>query len=129
MATLTQQQIKHLSGLMDARFAREIEEIRAVTDRTRDQRGEGVPADWIDAALVEATLATDDAVINQDVQDVRDIKAARERLSAGTYGTCTDCGQAIAYERLLAYPTAKRCIHCQRLYEQGKTIDRILRAS
>ncbi|HET7222164.1 MAG TPA: TraR/DksA family transcriptional regulator [Rhodanobacteraceae bacterium] len=129
MATLTQQQIKHLSELMDVRFAREIEEIRAVRERTRDERDEGAPADWIDAALVESTLAADDAVVNQDVQDARDIRAARERLSAGTYGVCTDCGEAIAYERLLAYPTAKRCIHCQRVYEQGKAVGRILRAS
>jgi hypothetical protein len=85
MAVLTQQQIRHLSELMDVRFAREIDEIRTVRERTRGER-EGVPADWIDAALVEATLAADDAVFNQDVQDVRDIKAARERLTAGTYG-------------------------------------------
>jgi len=129
MATLTQQQIKHLSELMDIRLAREIEEIRAVGERTRGERDEGVPADWVDAALVEATLAADDAVFNQDVQDVRDIMAALERLAAGTYGACTDCGEAIAYERLLAYPTAKRCIHCQRVYEQGKAVSRILPAS
>jgi RNA polymerase-binding transcription factor DksA len=129
MATLTQQQIRHLSELMDVRFAREVEEIRAVTERAWGERGEGAPADWVDAALVESTLAADDAVINQDVQDVRDIRAARERVSAGTYGVCVDCGETIAYERLLAYPTAKRCIHCQRVYEQGKAVGRILRAS
>jgi RNA polymerase-binding transcription factor DksA len=129
MVTLTQQQIKHLSGLMDVRVAREVEEIRTVRERTRGQRDEGVSADWIDAALVEVSLATDDAVINQDLEDARDIKAARERLSAGTYGVCIDCGEAVAYERLLAYPTAKRCIHCQRVYEQGKAVGRILRAS
>jgi len=114
---------------MDARFDREVKEIRSVRERMREERDEGVPADWIDAALTNATLASDDAVINQDAADVRDIIAARERLSAGTYGTCTDCGEAIAYERLLAYPTAKRCIHCQRLYEQGNAVGRILRAS
>jgi RNA polymerase-binding transcription factor DksA len=129
MTTLTQQQIRHLSELMDVRFAREIEEIRAVRERTRGQREEGVPADWVDAAVVEASLSTDDAVIAQNLEDVRDIRAARERLAAGSYGICTDCGEAIAYERLLAYPAAKRCIHCQRLHEQGQTVDRILRAS
>jgi RNA polymerase-binding transcription factor DksA len=129
MVTLTQQQIKHLSELMDVRFTREVEEVRTVRERTRGQRDEGVPADWIEAALVEASLATDDAVINQDLEDARDIKAARERLSAGTYGVCIDCGEAVAYERLLAYPTAKRCIHCQRVHEQGKAVGRILRAS
>jgi RNA polymerase-binding transcription factor DksA len=129
MTTLTQQQIRHLSELMDVRFAREIEEIRAVRERTRGQREEGVPADWIDAAVVETSLSTDDAVIAQNLEDVRDIRAARERLAAGSYGICTDCGEAIAYERLLAYPAAKRCIHCQRLHEQGQAVDRILRAS
>lgn len=129
MPTLTPEQTRYLSSLMDARFDREVKEIRSVRERMREERDEGVPADWIDAALTNATLASDDAVINQDAADVRDIIAARERLSAGTYGTCTDCGEAIAYERLLAYPTAKRCIHCQRLYEQGNAVGRILRAS
>lgn len=128
MATLTQQQIKHLSEMMDVRFAREIEEIRNVGERARGERDEGVPADWTDAALVAATQAADDAVFNQDVQDVRDIKAARERLSEGTYGTCTHCGESIAYERLLAYPTAKRCIRCQRLHEQEMAASRVLHA-
>jgi RNA polymerase-binding transcription factor DksA len=118
MDKLTQEQIRHLSELMDQRFAREREEIRVVSERTRDERGETLPADWIDVALADTTLAADDAVINQDLEDVRDILAARERLSAGTYGTCNDCGAAIGYQRLLAYPTAKRCIHCQRVYEQ-----------
>ena len=122
MVTLTQEQIRHLSGLMDQRVARERAEIRAVSERTRDERGETLPADWIDVALTDTTLAADDAVISQDIEDVRDILAARERLSAGTYGTCSDCGAAIGYERLMAYPTAKRCIHCQRVYEQEQAM-------
>lgn len=129
MATLTREQIGHLSKLMDERYEREWNEILAVTQRTREQLDEGVSADWADAALAESTLAADDTMINQDIQDVRDINTARECLSAGTYGICADCGEAIAYERLLAYPTAKRCIQCQRLYEQGKAVGRILRAS
>lgn len=129
MATLTREQIGHLSKLMDERYERERKEICAVTQRAREQLDEGMSADWVDAALAESTLAADDAMISQDIQDVRDINTARERLSTGTYGICADCGEAIAYERLLAYPTAKRCIHCQRLYEQGKAVGRILSAS
>ena len=63
MATLTPQQMKHLSELMDIRFAREIEEIRAVRARTRDERDAGLPADWIDAALVDATLGRGHVVL------------------------------------------------------------------
>lgn len=129
MTSLTQEQIRHLSKLMDERHERERKEIAAVTQRAREQLDEGVSADWVDAALTESTLASDDAVVNQDVADMRDILAARERLSAGVYGICTDCGEAIAYERLLAYPTAKRCIHCQRLHEQGRAVREVPRAS
>lgn len=129
MASLTQEQIRHLSKLMDERYERERKEIDTVAQRTRERLDEGVSADWVDAALTESTLASDDAVIRQDVADIRDILAARERLSAGVYGICTDCGEAIAYERLLAYPTAKRCIRCQRLHEQGKAGREVPRGS
>jgi DnaK suppressor protein len=43
------------------------------------------------------------------------VDAALARLDAGTYGTCVQCGRAIAAERLEALPWAARCIDCQRL--------------
>lgn len=39
MGTLTTKQLKHLTTLMDERFSREIEEIGAVSTRTRGARG------------------------------------------------------------------------------------------
>ncbi len=121
MSTLTVAQIRRLAALMDERFRREMDEIQAVTQRSRAERGwdgTAVPsADPLDAALAETALAADFAVVQQDVQDVRDILAARRRLAAGSYGECADCGEPIAFARLLAYPTAKRCIECQRAHE------------
>jgi len=35
-----------------------------------------------------------------------------ERLYAGTYGTCGQCGTLVAFERLLAWPTAETCASC-----------------
>ena len=49
-----------------------------------------------------------------------DIEAALERIQAGTYGQCTDCGVTIPAARLNAYPTAKRCVDCQTLKEQRR---------
>ncbi|MGH8279177.1 MAG: TraR/DksA family transcriptional regulator [Gammaproteobacteria bacterium] len=121
MARLTAKQTEHLRALMDERFVREMEEIHAVAERSRSERSQelmaGRPADQLDAALADVTLASDYAVVRQDVLDVRDILAARRRLAAGHYGICIDCGTDIAYRRLLAYPTAKRCIDCQREHE------------
>lgn len=39
--------------------------------------------------------------------------AALERLDAGTYGQCVDCGRTIPDERLDARPEAARCVDCQ----------------
>ena len=44
-------------------------------------------------------------------------EAAHERLKQATYGICIDCDEEIAYERLSAYPTAKRCVRCQQQRE------------
>lgn len=122
MSGLTQQQIDHLSAMMDERWNREFSEIRSLIagmgeERERIALGERA-ADTSDEALLDTLSAVDEALIRQNLQDVRDVAAARDRIKAGTYGECIDCGSDIRYERLLAYPTAKRCIECQREHEQ-----------
>ena len=44
-----------------------------------------------------------------------EIEAALARIEAGTYGTCTNCGNEIAIGRLEAQPWASLCIDCARL--------------
>jgi RNA polymerase-binding protein DksA len=50
-------------------------------------------------------------------QRLEAIDAAIERLDAGTYGICVECGRQIDPERLEARPWADRCIECQRKEE------------
>lgn len=66
-----------------------------------------------------ATLITDvaNADVARDAAELQDILAAEARLAAGTYGICIDCEEPVPYARLAAYPTAKRCIRCQRIRE------------
>ena len=42
------------------------------------------------------------------------VDAALRRLDEGTYGTCANCGNPIAAERLEAIPWAPHCIDCAR---------------
>lgn len=124
MSKLDQQKIDHLSGLMSERWTREFGEIRSLLSELGEERERAAfgrrEADSSDEALLNTLAEIDGVLIRQNLQDVRDIAAARERVAAGTYGDCIDCGEAIAYERLLAYPTAKRCINCQREHERRK---------
>ena len=60
------------------------------------------------------------AMNEHETAELGDIEAALERIDAGTYGQCTDCGVGIPPTRLNAYPTAKRCIDCQTVAEQRR---------
>jgi RNA polymerase-binding transcription factor DksA len=68
--------------------------------------------------LREEHVATDEADLTRDVDELRDVEAARRRMDDGTYGICTDCGVDIGFERLHAEPEAARCIDCQRRHEK-----------
>lgn len=47
------------------------------------------------------------------------IDEALERMDAGTYGVCTNCGSEIGEKRLQAIPWTAHCIDCQELQEKG----------
>jgi len=64
--------------------------------------------------IVDVNLAE----IDRDAAELRRIDSALQRLSAGSYGTCIDCGQMIPLPRLEAEPTASRCVRCQDIYER-----------
>jgi RNA polymerase-binding protein DksA len=58
------------------------------------------------------------AIVDRHIHEIRDIEEALMRVGDETYGICTDCDGDIAYERLQAYPTAKRCRDCQEVHER-----------
>jgi DnaK suppressor protein len=41
------------------------------------------------------------------------VRAALDRIEAGTYGKCTRCGAEISVDRLRAMPAAELCITCK----------------
>jgi len=51
-------------------------------------------------------------VARQHQQHLAEIDAALERVEAGTYGVCEECGARIPEERLEARPTARHCLGC-----------------
>lgn len=48
------------------------------------------------------------------------LNRALEMIKEGTYGYCTDCGQAIQKKRLELVPTARLCISCKLKEEQRR---------
>ena len=61
----------------------------------------------------ELELALDD----RESAELNQVQAALDRIAAGRYGVCIDCGTDIPAARLHATPEAERCIACQQITE------------
>ena len=72
--------------------------------------------------------ALHDQFVSLEVQQrcyrtLREINAALDRLDAGDYGVCVECGELINPRRLLAIAWAARCIRCQE--QRGQSVEEI----
>jgi DnaK suppressor protein len=102
-------------------------ELGDVMDRLR-QLGGGVVIEVYPGALDDDNLLFADLMGKGQVQQEREmcfatrsllveranrLAEALQRLGEGEYGTCEECGEAIAPARLKAMPEVTTCVHCQ----------------
>lgn len=73
--------------------------------------------DWAQADA-ERDLAI--ALEERESAELVAIDEALRRVADGSYGLCTDCGDAIATARLHANPVALRCLGCQDKAEHAR---------
>jgi RNA polymerase-binding transcription factor len=99
--------------LADIRNERDLSGNREVVELL-DQKSSGSGGSSVAEALADLNVE----LIDRHVQGIRDVESARQRLVEKSFGTCVDCGADIAFERLLAYPTARRCLSCQEKHEK-----------
>jgi RNA polymerase-binding protein DksA len=89
----------------------------------RDETGDLVSPSVDDHIGDMATVTFDrelDYTLEENAEAVlKAIDAALQRMEAGTYGRCHNCGKPISPERLEAIPWATRCIDCKRREERG----------
>jgi DnaK suppressor protein len=58
------------------------------------------------------------ALQEHDIEELEATELALMRITQGTYGLCLACETEIPITRLLAFPSAMRCIECQTATEQ-----------
>jgi len=122
MAALNKEQTKRLTQALEERQKLLLEEVRAELERSGEEHYAdlaGRVTDSGDESVADLLTDVGVAMIDRQVHELRDIEAARKRLAAGSFGDCEDCGTDIGFERLMAYPTARRCIQCQNKHEKG----------
>ena len=74
--------------------------------------------DEIDRAAAATVAEFDNEIARRHGAELRQVDAALSRIAGHAYGVCEDCGADIGFARLAAFPTATRCIDCQRLRER-----------
>lgn len=120
--TLSEKQIGALRKQLQARFATLKQEVARELRQSGDQRYAelaGRVHDSGDEAVADLLADVSLALIDQHVREIQDIERALLRVADGSYGICVDCEGDIGYQRLQAYPTAKRCRDCQVRHEKS----------
>ncbi len=114
MANFTEDQLTQLKSALHKRYLDLQEDIRSELAHTKDTRDfdlteylNNIPDD-VDTALVD-----------RQINEMRELEMSLKYLSELEFGDCIDCGNAIGFERLLAHPSAQRCIECQSRYEKS----------
>jgi DnaK suppressor protein len=99
------------SGMADV-----LEELRPV--------GDAGFADEVDGIQVNEQREIGFATRELLVERVNKLSSALDRLDEGDYGTCVECGEAIAPARLRVMPEVETCVRCQdRLERFGRYDD------
>ena len=118
---LTPEQSGRLRAMINERHEALESEIHRDAARARDEPYRllaGEVSDAGDEASADLISDVDNAELSRDLQELRALETAQERLDSGSYGSCLDCGGEIEFERLLAQPAALRCYDCQRVHER-----------
>jgi len=118
---MTPEQLRELEQALTRR--RELLESEAHADASK-ARGDvysetaGPVADTGDEATADLISDVENAELSRDLDELREIDSALERMRAGSYGTCLECRGEIGLERLRRQPTALRCFDCQSVFEK-----------
>ena len=87
-----------------------------MSSRERDLEATQDPAD------MAANAYTKELLISMSANDRKLlvlIDEALERVEAGGYGECVNCGEPVAEKRLDAVPWTRYCLKCQDMQERG----------
>lgn len=128
MSGFTGSQLSLVEEALNVRYQQLIDEVKNELENAGEyQYGEIIardPLDIGDVSVGDALADLNVAMIDRQIHEIRDIEDARKRMKGGEFGACISCGAEIAFERLLASPTAKRCIQCQQQHDKIYAVER-----
>jgi DnaK suppressor protein len=104
--------------------------LNEVQSKIKDVRSEGtanLSTGVVDAEETSVSDIQEDielALIQMKAETLTRVNEALERLNAGSYGRCNECGDEISPQRLRALPFAVRCKDCEEARENAMQRER-----
>ncbi|CAM5412685.1 TraR/DksA family transcriptional regulator OS=Streptomyces alboniger OX=132473 GN=CP975_09055 PE=4 SV=1 [Streptomyces alboniger] len=80
--------------------------------------GDGAGDDEADTGTKNITREHEMALAANAREMLEQTERALERLDAGTYGLCENCGNPIGKARMQAFPRATLCVECKQKQER-----------
>ncbi|MFD4409954.1 TraR/DksA family transcriptional regulator [Streptomyces sp. NPDC058466] len=80
--------------------------------------GDGAGDDQADTGTKNITREHEMALTANALEMLEQTERALERLDAGTYGLCENCGNPIGKARMQAFPRATLCVECKQKQER-----------
>lgn len=117
MPVLSQSQVDQLARKLEENYQTLVRIVRDELENSGNQHRIELlnrePGDSGDESLANALADFNLTLLDRHIDEMRDIETTLQRIRSDEYGVCIDCGENVTFPRLMAYPTAKRCIGCQ----------------
>ncbi len=110
---MTKSDLKTYQSMLETRLALLDSRLRQHEDITVERQAEAIDEGQLSA---ERDFAIRN--LERDTAQLRDVRAALDRIADGSYGLCLNCGEEIRRARLLAVPWSAYCIGCQEAMER-----------
>lgn len=99
-------------------MARRADMASGLSKSASEKVSDGQVQDSGDEALSLTMEKLQDSLQQNEIDELRLIEDALNRLDRGEYGICIDCEEPISERRLENFPYAARCIVCQEAFEE-----------
>ncbi len=76
--------------------------------------------DEADFASADNNNIAENAIIQQQLQELKEIEISLKKIATGIYGTCEMCEDNIGFQRLKVKPHATYCIDCREVVEKTR---------
>ena len=111
---------EHIKNVLTKRLNDLLEDANKTLSGMTDQT-QNFP-DPTDRASMESERNFELRIRDRERKLISKIKDALDRLEAGTYGICEECGENISNERLEARPVTTLCIDCKKKQENQEKV-------